>query len=153
MWLSPRTEDPCVVPGQAWPSTQRVADLHFTSTRVSHTAHGLSVVYRFGHPVYRCLCSHTCPGRMPGTHTRTNAVPMSVSKRVPGVCGQQLGSVKPHLSANLHFPCFEKTQYFLSNSVTKRQATQLKTGKGSEWTVLQRRNKMPLSPQKDARLH
>ena len=105
--------------GQAWPSTQRVADLHFTSTRVSHTTHGLSVVYT-GSGI---LCTAACvlTGVL-GVCLDSHAHKCSSHEReqtCARACGQQLGSVKPSLSANLHFPCFEKTQYFLQFSNKK----------------------------------
>lgn len=127
--------------GQAWPSTQRVADLHFMSTHVSHTTHGLSVV----HTASGILCTAACvlthvSGVYAWTHTCTNAVPMSVSKCVPVLVANSSAPSNPTSLPTCTSPALRKHSIFY-NSVIKRQTTQLKTGKGSEWTVLQRRNK------------
>ena len=126
--------------GQAWPSTQRVADLHFTS-HVCHPPHMDSL-----------WCTQVRASCVPlpafsqvswvyaWTHTRTNAAPMSVSKRVPVLVANSSALSNPTSLPTCTSPALKKHRIFY-NSVTKRQTTQLKTGEGSEWTVLQRRNK------------
>lgn len=121
-------------------------DLHFTSTRVPHRTWTSPWCTQVRHPVYRCLCSHTRPGCMPGLTRAQMQFLMSVSKRVPVLVANSSVLSNPTSLPTCTSPALKNTVF--STPVTKRQATQLKIGKGSEWTVLQRRNKNAIKPTK-----
>ena len=141
IWLSPRVRGPMCGP-RGRPGPAHRGSLTCTSRpHVCHTPHMDSL-----------WCTQVRASCVPlpafsqvswvyaWTHTRTNAAPMSVSKRVPVLVANSSALSNPTSLPTCTSPALKKHRIFY-NSVTKRQTTQLKTGEGSEWTVLQRRNK------------